>query len=84
MPGDRPLEALEPGDGFQLRDLQGRLRPVSLRRVSDALWLVLDRERESRLEREIWRLASDLGDARAASAGARAADAAAAAASRSA
>ncbi len=63
-PGDRPLARLEPGDGFQLRDLQGRLRSVSLRRVSDELWLVLDRERESRLEREIWRLASDLGDER--------------------
>jgi two-component system phosphate regulon sensor histidine kinase PhoR len=37
---------------------------VSLRRISDALWLVLDRERESRLEREVWRLASDLGEAR--------------------
>jgi len=58
-PSDRPLDGLEAGDGFQLRDLQGRLRPVSLRRVSDALWLVLDRERESRLEREIWRLASE-------------------------
>jgi len=63
-PGDRPLRALEAGDGYQLRDLQGRLRPVSLRRVSEALWLVLDRERESRLEREVWRLASDLGDER--------------------
>jgi len=63
-PGDRPLQALEAGEGFQLRDLQGRLRPVSLRRVSDVLWLVLDRERESRLEREIWKLASDLGDER--------------------
>jgi len=57
--GDRPLEALEAGDGFGLRDLSGRLRPVSLRRVSEALWLVLDRERESRLEREVWRLASE-------------------------
>jgi len=63
-PGDRPLATLEAGDGYQLRDLQGRLRPVSLRRVSAALWLVLDRERESRLEREVWRLASDLGDER--------------------
>ncbi len=63
-PGDLPLHSLEAGDGYQLRDLQGRLRPVSLRRVSDALWLVLDRERESRLEREVWRLASDLGDER--------------------
>ncbi len=63
-PGDRPVKLLESGDGYQLRDLQGRLRPVSLRRVSDALWLVIDRERESRLERELWRLASDLGDAR--------------------
>jgi signal transduction histidine kinase len=63
-PGDRPVARLEAGDGYQLRDLQGRLRPVSLRRVSDALWIVIDRERESRLEREVWRLASDLGDAR--------------------
>jgi len=57
--GDRPLDALEAGDGFGLRDLSGRLRPVSLRRVSEALWLVLDRERESRLEREVWRLANE-------------------------
>lgn len=57
--GDRPLAELEAGDGFGLRDLQGRLRPISLCRVSEALWLVLDRERESRLEREIWRLASE-------------------------
>lgn len=63
-PGDLPVARLEPGDGFQLRDLQGRLRSISLRRVSTDLWLVLDRERESRLEREIWRLASDLGDER--------------------
>jgi signal transduction histidine kinase len=54
-----PLAELEEGDGFALRDLQGRLRPVSLRRVSEGLWLVLDRERESRLEREVWRLASE-------------------------
>jgi signal transduction histidine kinase len=57
--GDRPLEALEPGDGFAVRDLHGRMRPVSLQRVSDALWIVIDRERESRLEREVWRLASE-------------------------
>ena len=63
-PGGHPQSSLEAGDGFELRDLQGRLRPVSLRRVSDGLWLVLDRERESRLEREIWRLASDLGEER--------------------
>jgi signal transduction histidine kinase len=63
-PGDLPVALLEPGDGFQLRDLQGRLRSISLRRVSPELWLVLDRERESRLEREIWRLASDLGEER--------------------
>jgi signal transduction histidine kinase len=56
---DRPLERLEAGDGLSLRDLQGRLRPISLRRVTDALWLVLDRERESRLEREVWRLARE-------------------------
>jgi signal transduction histidine kinase len=57
--GDRPLEVLESGDGFALRELTGRMRPVSLRRVSDSLWLVVDRERESRLEREVWRLASE-------------------------
>ncbi|MEX2206951.1 MAG: PAS domain-containing sensor histidine kinase [Myxococcota bacterium] len=71
-PGDRALTVIEAGDGYQLRDLQGRLRPVSLRRVSDTLWLVLDRERESRLEREVWRLASDLGDERERSQQARA------------
>jgi signal transduction histidine kinase len=57
--GGAPLETLEPGDGFAVRDLQGRLRPVSLRAVSEGLWLVIDRERESRLEREVWRLASE-------------------------
>jgi signal transduction histidine kinase len=57
--GDRPLDVLEPGDGFAVRDLHGRTRPISLQRVSEALWLVIDRERESRLEREVWRLASE-------------------------
>ena len=57
--GDRPVDELQSGDGFALRELSGRLRPVSLARVSEALWLVLDRERESRLEREVWRLASE-------------------------
>jgi signal transduction histidine kinase len=66
--GDRPLDGLEPGDGFALRDLQGRTRPVSLRRVSDGLWLVIDRERESRLEREVWRLASETASERRAAA----------------
>jgi signal transduction histidine kinase len=58
--GDRPLADLEPGDGFGLRDMQGRIRPVSLTRVSAELWLVIDRERESRLEREVWKLATEL------------------------
>src|SRR5262249_19051978 len=58
--GDRPLEQLEPGDGFGLRELSGRLRPISLARFGPDLWLVVDRERESRLEREVWRLASEL------------------------
>ena len=58
--GDRPLIELEPGDGFGLRDLNGRLRPISLERFGSDLWLVIDRERESRLEREVWRLATEL------------------------
>ncbi len=58
--GDRPLEALESGDGFAVRDLHGRSRPVSLQRVSDALWLVIDRDRETRLEAEVFRLAREL------------------------
>ena len=58
--GDRPLDQLEPGDGFALRDLMGRLRPISLACFGPDLWLVIDRERESRLEREVWRLASEL------------------------
>jgi signal transduction histidine kinase len=58
--GDRPLAELEPGDGFGLRDLAGRLRPISLARFAADLWLVIDRERESRLEREVWRLANEL------------------------
>jgi signal transduction histidine kinase len=57
--GDRPLDVLEPGDGFAVRDLKGRTRPISLQRVSEALWIVIDRERESRLEREVWRLANE-------------------------
>jgi signal transduction histidine kinase len=62
--GDRPLEALEAGDGFAVRDLAGRTRPVSLRKVSESLWLVIDRERETRLESEVWRLTSELASKR--------------------
>lgn len=56
----RPVQELRPGDGLRLRDADGELVPVSLRRVTDRLYLVLDRARERRLEREVWRLSEEL------------------------
>jgi signal transduction histidine kinase len=52
----RPVHDLAPGDTLRIRDADGALVPISLRRVSDRVWLVVDRARERRLEREVWRL----------------------------
>ncbi len=56
----RPAEALAAGDAWRLRNARGELVPVSLRRVRDDVFLVIDRSRERRLEREIWRLSGEL------------------------
>ena len=52
-----PLQGLASQDGARLRDGQGGLVPVSLRRVDAELAIVIDRSRERRLEQEVWRLA---------------------------
>lgn len=56
----RPVHDPSDGDAFRLRDSRGDLVPVSIRRVSERLCLVLDRARERRLEREVWRLSEEL------------------------
>ncbi|MFQ5700008.1 MAG: ATP-binding protein [Myxococcota bacterium] len=60
----RPLS--EPGspEAIRLRDVSGDLVPVSLRAVDEDCYLVVDRSRETRLEREVWRLAQDRRAAR--------------------
>lgn len=56
-PHGHALAGLESSNAARLRDREGRLVPVSLRRVSDRVFLVIDRSRERRLEQEVWRLA---------------------------
>ncbi len=53
---DRPLRELDSIEAAYVRDGSGRLRPVSLIRVSEEMLLLVDRGRERRLEEEIWRL----------------------------
>jgi signal transduction histidine kinase len=59
-PDGRPLADPRAPEAVRIRDARGDLVPVSLRAVTDALHLVIDRSRESRLEREIWRLTQEL------------------------
>ncbi len=56
----RAVDALAPGDAWRLRNARGELVPVSLRKAGDERYVVLDRSRERRLEREIWRLSGEL------------------------
>jgi signal transduction histidine kinase len=59
-PDGRPLSDPRAPDAVRIRDARGDLVPVSLRAVTDSLHLVIDRSRESRLEREVWRLTEQL------------------------
>jgi signal transduction histidine kinase len=59
-PDGRPLSDPRAPEASRIRDARGDLVPVSLRAVTDSLHLVIDRSRESRLEREIWRLTQEL------------------------
>jgi signal transduction histidine kinase len=56
----RPVHALVPGDATRVRDSRGELLPVSVRAAGPGCFLVIDRSRERRLEREVWRLAEEL------------------------
>jgi signal transduction histidine kinase len=56
----RPADALATGEAWRLRNARGELVPISLRRVCAELFVVVDRSRERRLEREIWRLSGEL------------------------
>ncbi len=56
----RPIHQPRSADGLRLRDADGELVPVSLHQVTERLYLVLDRARERRLEREVWRLSEEL------------------------
>lgn len=58
-PDGRPLS--EPGspEAVRLRDVRGDLVPVSLRAVDENCYLLVDRSRETRLEREVWRLCQE-------------------------
>jgi signal transduction histidine kinase len=53
-----PLELPANCEAARLRDVEGGLVPVSLRRVDARVCLIVDRSRERRLEGEIWRLGS--------------------------
>ncbi len=55
-PEGRPLRILETSDAVRVRNAGGELVPVAARELDDGLVLVLDRVRERRLEREVWRL----------------------------
>jgi signal transduction histidine kinase len=52
----RPLAALRTLEAARLRTPAGQLRPVSLRRATDEVFIVVDRSRERRLEEEVWAL----------------------------
>ncbi len=56
----RPLRALATGDAVRVRDARGELVPVSVRGAGPGCFVVIDRSRERRLEREVWRLAEEL------------------------
>jgi signal transduction histidine kinase len=59
-PDGRPLSDPCAPEAVRVRDARGDLVPVSLRAVTASLHLVIDRSRESRLEREVWRLTREL------------------------
>ncbi len=56
----RALGADALADACRLRQRDGGLRPVSVRRIGDERVLVADRSREQRLEQEVWQLSRRL------------------------
>jgi signal transduction histidine kinase len=62
--GGKPLAALRTLEAARLRTPAGQLKPVSVRRATDEVFIIVDRSRERRLEEEVW----SLGGARSAAA----------------
>jgi signal transduction histidine kinase len=60
-PGGRPIAGDASAEAAQLRSANGKAVPISIRRVSPRLLLVVDRSRERMLEQEIWRLSRGSG-----------------------
>ena len=52
-----PLTELETTEIARARDAEGRLRPISIRQVTEEIFIVVDRSRERELEEEVGRLA---------------------------
>jgi signal transduction histidine kinase len=52
----RPLAALRTLETARLRTPGGQLKPVSVRRATDEVFIIVDRSRERRLEEEVWAL----------------------------
>jgi signal transduction histidine kinase len=59
----RPVDEAGALQAARLRDRRGDLVPVSVRRVTPQIYLVIDHSREARLEREGWRLTEELREA---------------------
>jgi len=55
-PGGKPLAALRTLEAARLRTPAGQLKPVSVRRATDEVFIIVDRSRERRLEEEVWAL----------------------------
>lgn len=54
--GGRPLSGLRTLEAARLRTPGGQLKPISVRRATDEVFIVVDRSRERRLEEEVWAL----------------------------
>jgi signal transduction histidine kinase len=54
--GGQPLAGLRTLEAARLRTPGGQLKPVSVRRATDEVFIVVDRSRERRLEEEVWAL----------------------------
>ena len=52
----RPLAGLRTLEAARLRTPGGQLKPVSVRRATNEVFIVVDRSRERRLEEEVWTL----------------------------
>jgi signal transduction histidine kinase len=56
----RPLAEASLGQTCRLRSARGDLVPVTLRPVTESVYVITDRSRERRLEGEVWRLTNRL------------------------